>query len=527
MNKQIPSYLKLVTDTTSETRAAQSEDLAGIVAVCQAFEQATGWQLEYAAGPTPSAKSNLMWSAPVNPGVGASPGHIRLISTEDSTPGSEPRIPLEAASPLADAVGKLWSELLLTRHALWQREAELAAGVPLVLHDNEHEPPLVERLESVLRGGAEAIGCQAAALYLLDPATTELKLRSSWGLPRKRLTAPARPLRGALADLEALLGHAVVLSDDRLNDHWKVPEGNFGSCVCVPVSSPTMPLGTLWVFCQDPRDFTDSETNIIEVVAGRLAAELERQVLVEEAFSSRDQTKQIAAAQQSQQEQLPRIAPMIEGWEIAAKAYHSGPVGGSFYDWFALDHGGLAVVAGDALERGVNGALTASTLRGAARAMGRERQQAQVLLEKANSILWTGSAGNQCAGVFQAILDPQSEAFAFAAAGPLRVLSVRGDRCALLASPTTPLGLEEEIRLSEIRHQTKQGELLLMYGTSFLADSDEPKLTELDEQLAASLRISLTLPAAKLAEIAGSILRSHPAIEQAHRVLVLFKRRRR
>ena len=55
MNKQIPSYLKLVTDTITETPAAAAEDLAALEHVCQAFEQATGWRLEFAAGPIPSA----------------------------------------------------------------------------------------------------------------------------------------------------------------------------------------------------------------------------------------------------------------------------------------------------------------------------------------------------------------------------------------------------------------------------------------------------------------------------------------
>src|SRR5690606_24574844 len=128
--------------------------------------------------------------------------------------------------------------LLATRQAVWEREAEIATGVPLVLRDDDSRAPsLAQRLESVLKGGAEAIGCQAAALYLLDAATTELKLRSSFGLPRRRLLDPARPLRPALADLEALLGHAVVMNEPALFDYWKVPEQGFRSAVCVPVSS--------------------------------------------------------------------------------------------------------------------------------------------------------------------------------------------------------------------------------------------------------------------------------------------------
>ncbi|MEX2112137.1 MAG: GAF domain-containing protein, partial [Pirellulales bacterium] len=416
MTKQIPSYLKLVTDTTAETPLLASEDLAAMADVARTFTQATGWQLNVDAANTPSENSSLMWSAPVNPGVGASPGHIGLFNFSDSA--HEPRVHLEDAAALADSVGKLWAELIATRRALWQREAELAAGVPLVLREDEHTPPLSQRLEAVLRGGAEAVGCDAAALYMLDPATTELKLRSSWGLPQKRLADPARPLRGSLADLEALLGHAVVLADSELHSYWKVPEEGFAACVCVPVSSPTIPLGTLWFFSRQERDFTDPQTNILEVVAGRIASDLEREVLADEALLSREQTKQVIAAQQSQHEQLPTVAPMVDGWDVAARVSNSRSIGGTFYDWFALDDGSLSVLAGDSVESGVAGALTAAALRASARAIAPQRKAIERLLDKANSILWTGSAGNQRAGLVQAILTPGDPTARLSAAGP-------------------------------------------------------------------------------------------------------------
>ena len=101
----------------------------------------------------------------------------------------------------------------------------------------EEEKHLAERLEAALLAGAEAVGCNVAALYLLDEATTKLNPPSSCGLPFDRLTAPARPLQGAVADLEMLLGHAVVLADDSLMATWNAPE-DFPAAVCVPVLLP-------------------------------------------------------------------------------------------------------------------------------------------------------------------------------------------------------------------------------------------------------------------------------------------------
>jgi GAF domain-containing protein len=162
--------------------------------------------------------------------------------------------------------------------ALAEREAELAAGVPVVVRPRT-TTHLAKRLEGVLRGGAESLNCQASAMYLLDDATTELKLRAQWGLGAARLAEPGRPLAGALGDLEALSGHAVVLEDDVLMELWRVPEP-CGAAICVPISGPSSVLGTMWLFSAEPRKFSATQTNLAEIIAGRLAAELDREALI-------------------------------------------------------------------------------------------------------------------------------------------------------------------------------------------------------------------------------------------------------
>ena len=182
MNKQIPSYLKLVSDNATETLPEPSEDELALAGVRQAFERATGWRLEFDTDRTKHAQPNLMWSAPVNPGVGASPGHIRLFSIAAQSQAT-PSISLEAASGLAGAVGQMWGELIGARRALRAREAELASGGPLALRVDDKGLATSNQIQGVLRAGAEAIGCQAAGLYLLDSATTELKLRAVGDCP--------------------------------------------------------------------------------------------------------------------------------------------------------------------------------------------------------------------------------------------------------------------------------------------------------------------------------------------------------
>jgi hypothetical protein len=507
-----------------QPRGSRDEDQAVLDRACQSFVEATGWQLEYGRGANSEAPTNLMWSAPVNPGVGVSPGHIRLFTSAlDSV-----AIPLEQASLLAQSIGDMWGELLATRQAVWEREAELAAGVPLVLRrDDERASSLAERLESVLKAGAEAIGCQAAALYLLDAATTELKLRSSFGLPRRRLLDPARPLRPALADLEALLGHAVVMNEPALFDYWKVPEPSFRSAVCVPVSSPSMPLGTLWIYSDRVRDFSDAETNIVEVVAGRLASELERETLVEEAVATRDRSRRQHHDAPEQSCPLPSVVPAVEGWEIAAQAVGSSLRTSAFYDWMSSSDGSLTVVGGDMGTPGMSGALAANLVRGAARGLCASRQATGELVTRLNDVLWSCSSGDTQAGVVCVAVTPRAGVLELCSAGPVRVLLLSGGTSRLLERPSEPIGRHGDARFASQHSPLLVGDIALAYTTQiFGSDSDESLLAAFDQRVALSLEPHRHCPLDELAAIAGDVLAGARTTDEAEGVLLLIRRRK-
>ena len=346
----------------------QTEAVACLPELLRAFQAATGWPLRY-GGSEETVLDAILQPANRTPvGVGRKAARRLLVleqlpqATEDAEQKANDaeRIPTppagvdrDAAQALAGPIAELLGEVLQTRGTLRQREAELAAGVPVV-PQREGEKHLAQRLEAVLRAGAEVVEGVAAALYLLDEATTELKLRASWGLPFDRLAAPARPLQGAVADLEALLGHAVVLGDDDRTSVWNAPE-EFGTAVCVPVSTPTMLLGTLWVFCRDRRAVGDYETNILEIVAGRLAADLEREMLLRAGVDGADAEKADCGGRTAPSSGLPAIAPLLDGWDVAGWTTQADGVGGAFHDWFCLPDGLLAVAVGRAAEQGVPG----------------------------------------------------------------------------------------------------------------------------------------------------------------------------
>lgn len=484
--------LRIFAEDEPKPTSPESREPGRLAEIVEAFRQATGWSLEYRSEETPSQPNDLTWSAPAIPGVGKTLGHLRLDSagsTDSDRTGASDR---EAASRLASALSGLVGDLAATQRALRNREAELAGLVPAP--GGKGDPAgLAARIEAALKAGVEGVGCRAAALYLLDDATTQLKLRACWGLPTRRLVDPPRPLQGSLADLEAMLGHAVVLESMEIQKHFHAPEG-FAAAVCVPVSTPTTILGTLWVFSDTERDFNDRQTNLIELTAGRIAADLERESLLTAGVDATEIKRQLAAAERLQRHQLPTIPPLLDGWDVAGWTAQAQAVGGDFFDWFGLPDGLVGVAVGDVMQRGIEAALSASTLKAALRSHGQYQRQVDALIRQVNLTLWQGSAGDQYASLFCGLLETATGQIRYASAGQPAVILVRPGLWESLTRTAPPLGESPETDYPAHECTLRPGEALAVVSSGVrnaLEGADQPLgEASLAELLSGSLDLS-------------------------------------
>jgi len=536
-----PKRLKLYTEQPPAAFDPCFEAGGSLVHLCKAFREATGWDLQYVSDSEPrtrehdpagrkgrrrrvSGKSRpTRWSTPVSPGNGTSLGHLRL-----DLPDAAARGEMEAADPrvaqqLAASVAALLGELASARHALWLREAELAASVPVVPHPRE-QTQLAERLEAILRAGAEAVGLDAAGLYVLDEGTTQLKLRSCWGLPRERFEDPARPLRGAVADLEALLGHAVVLNDPALLRTWRSPE-KFPTAVCLPVSSPTTLFGTVWFFSTTRRDLRERETGVLETVAGRVAAELEREVLLSEAWQTHRLKSQLAAAQRLHRNQLPAVPPLAEQWQLAGGVFGREGLGGALFDWHTLPDGLLAFTAARTAGAPMEAALSSAGLRTALRAHARYHREPGPWLRQVNMTMWTGSAGDFRAEAFCGLAENTSGRIGFAAAGPVAGLHLRASGVERLVTEGPLLGAGAEAGYTSSGIVLARGECLALFvGLEAVADQGQP-LDGLSSELCRVLLDHRDLPAEQLVSGVAKWLDTRPSNEEAAQGAMLVVRR--
>jgi serine phosphatase RsbU (regulator of sigma subunit) len=469
VTKKFPDYLKLHREEPP-TAPPEPRDIPGLDAVCHSFFRVTGWQLRLV--PEAGSSTGVGWSMPIEACDGQAE---QLVLSHDSS--RVETASLESVRPLAEAIGQMAAEIYRSQSALWQREAELAAGIPVTIRTDEKRN-LAHRLESVLRGGAEAIGCQAAALYLLDDATSHLKLRACWQLPKSRFLETPRPLRGAVADLEALVGHAVALEDTSLLPHWKAPE-DFPAALCVPVSTAATPLGTLWFFADRVRQFTSEQTQLAEIIAGRLVSDLEREVLVREGLRSRKSDRATQLLARWQDEQRPRVPPLVDGWQVAGRHGRADRVGGQMYDWCILPDGQIAVAVGQAEGSSVEAALTATSLHIAWKSHAVHRHDARQMLDHLNESLWTHSTGNRFASLFYAVIGPESGEMQYASAGDMHALVCGGPEAESLVWQDPLLGLDPDTPCHQISRVIGIGESLVLFSRCahnvLEAGSDEPE----------------------------------------------------
>jgi serine phosphatase RsbU (regulator of sigma subunit) len=529
VNKNIPSYLKLHVEAVPGGDARTAAPLSTLDAVCSAFQRATGWPLRYVpraerrSAVPPRSADPASHSAEA-----AAPCLVIDEATVEAQPSESaelpPRIDRERVKPLVSALCELLSQFEHTRHTLWQREAELAAGVPVVA-DGDEAAHLAVRLEAVLRGGAEAVGCQAAALYLLDDATSVLKLRACWNLPEDRFLLPPRPLRGAVADLEALVGHAVVLEDTRLLPHWRTPE-DFPSALCVPVSTPTVPLGTLWVFSDRGRDFTAEQTNLVEIVAGRLASDLEREMLLHEGSQSKVVKRHLDHAARWQQDRRPTISPQLDDWQLAGWTSPGQYLSSGFYDWSVLPDGRLAALVGGAEGTMIEAALTAATLHSAVKSHAAYRHDVRRMLARVNQTLWTTSTGGQLASLFYALIDPATGSIEYASAGPLGAFLLRAKSCAVIARPTLPLGMQPDNRYKLYRGKLHPSDALIIASRDVLEARDVEGRRLVQAAATSALRECRNATAEQLVDRLEILLASHRPHEQRIDQTLLVVRRR-
>jgi phosphoserine phosphatase RsbU/P len=213
---------------------------------------------------------------------------------------------------------------------------------------------LLERLAGVL-------DVDTAAVLLLDPSGSYLIATAARGIDEEVQQGVRIPLGIGFAGRIAAQRRPVVLDEvtsATVHNPLLVRRG-IRSLLGVPLLVSGDVLGVLHVGTLQPRNFTDDDTALLQLVADRVA-------LATRARMSHDER---TAATTLQRSLLPAALPSVPGMEFAARYVPGeGQVGGDWYDVFALPSGNMYIVVGDVAGRGLPAAITMGRLRTVVRA---------------------------------------------------------------------------------------------------------------------------------------------------------------
>ena len=373
----------------------------------------------------------------------------------------------ESAWQLLESIDSLVRRLNATEKALSHQEAKLATQVGVNVRSDEGNQ-LADRLLDSLHRASELTSSDAAALYLLDDATSELKMRSCWGMPAASLAHSPRNLRGSLADLEALMGNAVLLENTRIAPEWNCPEP-YAAAMCVPIGSPTMPHGTLWLFSEHIRDFSDSDIDAAKAATEKILSDIERSVLAEEVLKTRRLNRQFEDASLVQASRLPDLQPLHEDYELAGWTYQGQALGGNFHTWNINRLGQINAAMGDAATFGTAGALVATSVQTIVETCWNSNHKPSQVLRKANEILWGTQDGDWRSSLCYLQVHPESGSTQLSIAGDIcaYVIGSRGYR--MIGGNTTMLALQPDSTYRNEQLYLEAGDLLMIASADVLA----------------------------------------------------------
>ena len=468
--KQVP-HLRL---HQAEHETSDSSNASPIEGLLDAFAEATGWQVQgvNAVKPKgqikvpPTLAEQFGWS------TGDLAQRVRLVSNLpldgllDETDFFEQTTTSEqSAWALLESINALAARLKQCEEAMVRQEGELAAGLSVTLNDEPSEETLHQAMEEALQRAVIASGSDAAAIYLLDDATSTLKMRSCIGLDRSNLAKPPRSLRGALADLEALLGNAVLLENVAIAPDWNCPEP-YAAGLCVPIGSSHMPHGTLWLWSDHIRDFSTTDIEAAKNAADKILADIERRVLSSEVLRVRGAVQQLEAASLMQASLLPDQQPLHHDYDVSGFSHHTHALGGSFHTWNVNSQEQIVAAIGVAVNSGAAGALVTARLQTIVDMAEMRKRTPVEVLRRANDMVWQLQDSEWRCSLGLVAVDPGTGAAQIGCSGSILafVVGQRGFRPLSVGGPM--LGLQPDSNFKALQINLDPGDILVLLPKS-------------------------------------------------------------
>jgi PAS domain S-box-containing protein len=325
---------------------------------------------------------------------------------------------------------------------------------------------LDDLLNELLTRIGELLEVDIAMILLRPEGDDYLTIRASLGLGPGRQGGRMRVGRGVAGEVAAT-GRPVIV-DDLTSSGIALPalrRKGARSSLAVPLLVEGRVTGVLQVASTRPRHFSEDDSLLMQLAAGRMAVAIEHARLYEQEHG-------IAAA--LQRSLLPNRIPEIPGLEIAARYLPGGAgveVGGDWFDVIPLSEGRVGLVIGDVAGRGIRAATVMGQLRYATRAYAIDGARPGKVLRRVNRLIEQLERAGMATAVY-AIFDPDPGTLTWTRAGhPPPLIRTDAGVNFLEGGDSLPLGVTADAQWSEASISIEPGATLLLYTDGLIEHS--------------------------------------------------------
>lgn len=354
--------------------------------------------------------------------------------------------------------------------------------------------------------GTQGVDQQRAQELLSDPA-----FRAALDQLFDHVTVgrPVRDAAGAIVDFEMVLVNApshdaVGRTASEMEGHrvtelfpgWMASDVGRAFCRVVESGEPFVDHWTAYADTIDDGTSIEGYWSIgcAPFGDGYLAVSRDVSAVVREELARREEQRELertrAAVELLQRSALPLELPVVDGLALAARHVPAGddgqPVGGDWYDAFALGGGRVALVIGDVAGHGIDAAAHMVQLRTMVRTLAIEHEDPAAVLARANAVAARVGDRDIHTTCGCAVLDVAARTLRWASAGHLPMVRV-GAEATLLEAPTgLPLGVDPDARYDAHEVALDRGDRIVAF-TDGLVEARGEELGRSLERLRARL----------------------------------------
>ena len=250
--------------------------------------------------------------------------------------------------------------------------------------------------------------------------------------------------------------------------------GQKGIQLLIPMVTQSRLVGLLTMPLRPGQDYEVHELQLLTIVAGQVALQVENSRLYEEEVAKQKLEEEMAMARQIQARLLPGVIPDIVGVDIGAINISSKQVSGDYYDLIERPDGRLAMVIADVSGKGMPASILASNLQAALRAQCDTCSSPGLVLERINRQIHASTDPQHFATLFLAVFDPLQRTLVYSSGGHNPPVLIRAQgACEMLDKGGMPLGAFDFGTYEEGEIQLEEGDLLFLY-TDGLTETKGP-----------------------------------------------------